>query len=1363
MDNYETIPQHSSIPLNLLYKGVFSTRINSKRKSTYGHYLDKLYRIQFLGIGTYGATIEHDLIRAVMVKHTSLQERVDDYLAAPDKYSESLILEALGGTASSGLVGGQDLNLILLADRKESTSPASVVGLLSTNLKRTAEVINELRYAKKAHIGHKEQQDLAKRLEEIKDAGILEVIDLKKKLMETGLPVLEFAEEDDRDGTEDRVQGLTGTVKIRMAEELFQRTADRLNLKDKTIIVAGAEVAEAVTRKADVLVETLGTIERIAKQALIENIPGLSATTNKEAAILHYVLMQEDQAYRKSIDSIVREIIVGNGVRYETVVEVIEELRRTVLEKGMADGQVAAARYTLKKFREDLTLQFDSTIRQVGDDVRDRILGVKNPDSTVNIEFDHEVKADDTKGYIALLDTLYKDFVRFSKKADELSPKFYGIGGADNETVIFDTFLGHNNVNNQTEVSYDYYSGLPKSVVATVSTEFTIANKPVLENTAILTDVILEKVITKQGSELETFQGEIWSDVADFVGDSRDEEIFAELTSPDSLNVVGEWDELISAELTDPDTVLTVSGDVELFGELTSEPQPLVPDYSMEVWGELSSETPVLSPDTEQELFGELTSEPEPLQPEFFTEIVGDKVAEDNESKVDTDYDIAVLGCTLPEDWRYRRRPDLEPDPMPEDPLFEWICTEGYVCDDWLIVPLKDFNFENPEDMDGFYDPETFEPYFPTGQTDENGDPFVLPPYSVLNEPISNGADVGGKEPMAIDPCNLYSFIEYTVKIYDAYRTRFQGSSPIDTISRVMNMLFEQVEKLNAEWDETKGYTPDELWRIYRFIRWMALGITNRFYRVKIEYTYGDFVENFEIHPFSELIRTEGSARKFVPNYGWVLEGHPILETMQNKAYFDFKLPKKTRSSTISFELGNHVPDRPDEIRAGGILFSENFEGVPSNFKISGDGWVATPTQSGTGLGVENPARVRTYRTSTFNVPSNAEQPSVMFNYGIDTNMDTKLYLKRSDGTVVWQSSGVVTYGTEIIRPVSAGDYYFEVRVPQAEGNTMTDIRFTAQQIQDEWSKVGYQTEWKVVGEVIYEDENTPGVAMVINPQWMEDSEYEFEIEFKTEDIQENYGLIDWIGVVLNYRDPNNYYLFGTWSHLDPSARGGLLKVVNGTMQGHPSQPTWEINPDFRFKLDHWHKLRAVVNKNRFTIYIDGVKYLDVTDYNGWGYGASGLMAYSNPKSSFRNARYRGKPRFHAFIDNVVVESPTIRVPVSKPKYAIDFYLDNDNVPRIRDYLAETKRAYSFPILEGEHKAKWVFKKYGTERSEAHDASFVDNIVVRGMKVIDAKVVEEFIGCGGQLAVKLLIENLLEYYRRHHQGCKGERNIWIVE
>src|SRR5690606_12025663 len=125
-----------------------------------------------------------------------------------------------------------------------------------------------------------------------------------------------------------------------------------------------------------------------------------------------------------------------------------------------------------------------------------RLLGVKNTDSTVNIEFDHEVKADDTKGYIALLDTLYKDFVRFSKKADELSPKFYGIGGADNETVIFDTFLGHNNVNNQTEVSYDYYLGLPKSVVATVSTEFTIANKPVLENTVILTDVILEKVIT---------------------------------------------------------------------------------------------------------------------------------------------------------------------------------------------------------------------------------------------------------------------------------------------------------------------------------------------------------------------------------------------------------------------------------------------------------------------------------------------------------------------------------------------------------------------------------------------------------------------------------------------------------------------------------------------------------------------------------------------------------------------------------------------------------------------------------------------------------------------------------------------------
>lgn len=1311
MDNCVNIPQHSGIPL--LYKGVFSTRLNTKRKGTYGHYLNKLYHINFLGIGTYRATIEHDILHAVIVRHSSLTERVDDYLATPDKYSESLILESLGGNP-------------VHAQRLDVVSPASVLGLVSSELKRLASVMNEIRSNKVAHIGNEAEQHLMKNLNDLKEAGILEVVDLEKRLFEADLPILSAGKVEGKRAS--FMYGMAGIAKIRMAEELLNRELAKHNLRSNTILIADPNVTAEITRQADILVEVLGTIERWSKKALVNYLPELARMSDREVALAHYLLVNEDSEYSKIVHDAYREILQGNSVSYRTVLEVIEELQRNVLRKGEENGELAAVRYVLKQMREESSLEFDRNVIRAGQEIEEKVQGTKVHPTTVEIKFDHEVKAEDTKTYLSLLDKLYYDFVRFSKQAEELEPKFYGIGEYGNDAVILDSLFGRDSVNR--------------------------------DNTHVLEELHFIKYDNKRFTELFTEHGELWNIDSPVFSDTQDEFIFAELTSEEEP-ITFVPDEDIFSEIVGPEVELTETFEVELFGELVSESEPLVPSYSMEMWGELVSEDDVLAPSVYQEMWGELANDPEVQRPETDQLVIGVKLFPDVGME-DTDYDIAVLSCSGPPDLKYRRRPDLEPDPEPEDPLFEWVCTEGYVCDDWLIVPLKDFNFENP-DMDGFYDPVTWEPYFPTGHTDDNGDPYVLPPYSVLNEPISNGADVGGKEPMAINPCNLYSFIEYIVKIYDAYKTRFQGSTPIDTISRVMNMLYEQVEKLVAEWDESKEYTPDELWRIYRFIRWMALGITNRFYRVKIVYTYGDFVEQFEVYPFSELIRTEGSSRKYVPGYGWVLEGHPVVQTEQNKAYLDFELPKKTRSSTISFEVGNVVPDRPPEILPGGILFSENFEGLPDNFKIKGDGWVPVPTQGGTGLGVENPARVKTYRTNTFNVPTNAQTPAIQFTYGIDTNMETNLLLKRTDGTVVWRSVGVTQYSNIRLNNVAPGDYYFEVRVPQAEGNNMAEILFSAQQIQTEWRKVGYQTQWVVEGNVIYEDENTPEIAMVINPQWVQDSEYEFEVEFKTEDIPENYGLIDWIGVVLNYRDPNNYYAFGTWSHLDPQNPGGLLKVVNGQQQGSPWSPTWTINPDFRFQLGRWHKLRAVVRGNRFTIYIDGRQYLNVTDPSGWGHGASGLMAFSNPKSSFRNAKYRGKPRFDAYIDNVIVDAPAIVIPVEKPKYAIDFYLDNDSVPRVKDYSAETKRAYSFPILEGEHEAKWVFKKIGTETSESQDASFVDNIVVKGMKVVGAEVVEEFIGCGGHMAVKLLIENLLEYYRRHHQGCKGERNIWIIE
>lgn len=1084
-----------------------------------------------------------------------------------------------------------------------------------------------------------------------------------------------------------------------------------------------------------------------------------------------------------------------------------------------------------------------------------RVNKVRQP---ATIQFDHEIKAEDSKGYIAVLDVLYQEFQSMAEQTEyqdpeQLTPggqrikndalitkhllnserltfggqelpqdvtasevfvtniavkdedilaefleKYIGIvdgtgmdftrtgreslldGGEVGDTVgrtigQVDTLSDYDRLSkadnmleqdtrsisvktDKNPVIHEYEQGVDFYDNNAVTNHDVFGNEMVKDNTQVNIDVVSPRIRVKQSTVLDyDSHGELWNDQQTYVYD-KDESVLAEITSEDPVLTPYFGTELIEAEMSNPEQVLTYSPDLDAWGELTESTQVLTPELNVEMWGELTNETQTVVYVADEEVWGELANDPTTLTPEFTSEILAMEVPT-RVGFVQKEYEIAVLGCAEP-NLKYRRRPDLEPDKKPDDPLFEWICTEGYVCDDWLIVPLKDFNFENTQ-TDGFYDPVTLKPYFPTGQYDNDGDPYVLPPYSVLNEPISNGVDVGGKFPMSIDPCNLYSYIEYIVKIYDAYKGRFHASSPTDTMSRVMNMLYEQTQKLVAEWDETKGYTIDELWRIYRFIRWMAIGITNRFYRVKLEYTYGDYVENFELFPFSYNVTTQGSSRKFVEGYGNVLEGHPIVPSLSNKAFIDFEVPKKTRTSTISFELGNKVPDRPDDLLQGGVVFSEDFE--TDDVKLSGTGWEVTQRQSGRALAVEENARRMTYKTNTFNVPENASNPTVHFNYGIDTNMESALVLKKKNGTTVWTSRGNTPFARADINPIAPGDYYFEVTVPQTESDTMTNLTFTATQIQNEWLKTGYITDWRVDGNTIYEEENTPGFAMVINPQWMQDSEYEMEVEFYTEDVQANYGLIDWIGVVLNYKDYNNYYMFGTWSHLDSYAKGGLYKKQDGVTQGDASNPVWTINPDFRFRLSHWHKLKAIVKGNKFTIYIDGTKYLEVTDNTGWGYGACGLAAFSNPLSSFRNFKYKGKPRFDCFIDNVVVETPNVFVPVPKPKYAIDFFMDDTNTPRINDYYSEGKRAFSFPILEGEHKGEWVFQKVGDERSIPQDASFVDNIVIKGIKPVKVEVVEEFIGCGGHLAVKLLIENLLEYYRRHHQGCKGERNIWIIE
>lgn len=808
----------------------------------------------------------------------------------------------------------------------------------------------------------------------------------------------------------------------------------------------------------------------------------------------------------------------------------------------------------------------------------------------------------------------------------------------------------------------------------------------------------------------------------------------------DQTNIV--LDHRVLGELSSKDDAVLYDSDNSFLGELNNNDQAMLRVFTeSEYKGEIdaSGRDQSTGPSVEENIFAEASEN-----------------IESENHHVHDDSIIAVWSGSDP-DWSFKHRPPLEKDKLPEPPEFEHVCSD-FVCVDWLHFPLVEFGGDYT--IESAWD-ENLEPRYPTGHYDGDGNPYILPPYSILNEPISNGVDVGGKKMMAINPCNLYDVISYLIKVYNSMKVQFAASDPVSSMSRVMNMLFNEIQKLVENWDITKHYTPDEMWRIYRFVRWIAIGVTNKYYRLKIVYDYEDFIEQFEQVPYSNWIKTGGAVVKNVSEVGKVLDGHPNNKNETKWVELTFNVPKKTYSSTITFDLGNYVPDRPPEI-ANGKVFSETFEVEPEKIKIKGDGWVLINTPDGKGLAIEHPAKARLYKTDVFSVPQLANG-NMLIKYKVDTNLETNLVLKR-DGEVVWVSPNTAMNWTYADIPLDrGGDFSFEVYVPQAESNSLTPILFTASQIDSQWLKTGYLTTWEVKGDTIYEIENTPLPSLIVNPKWINDTEYEFECEFMTSGGPT--GMEDFLGFVFNYKDPNNYYAVGTWGRTSPNVKdyAGVWKVVNGKGVVREDMPaTWKFNKFFQWEFNVWYKMKVKVKGNTFTILLNNEKVLEVTDPNGWGGGASGLIAYSNPNSTFRNFKYYSKPHLDIVIDSVEIKG-NYYVYKDKPKYAIDFYLDDDSKPLIKDYSAEDKSTFSFPIMEGEHKARWVFKKLNDEESSPDDASYIDNIVIKGVKKTNPRLAEEFIGCGGHFAVKSLIDNLLEYYRRHHEACKGRRDIWIIE
>lgn len=1104
---------------------------------------------------------------------------------------------------------------------------------------------------------------------------------------------------------------------IKSKKEIKDDAAFIGNKISKGLNVSVDYLSKVVLRDADIAGISSILIEKAAREGIFSVLK--DALKEKDGLeLIHYYLYGIDKKYFEIVNELLTNFSRAlGGVSIGSTVNVYKTMVKKMLDHQHIIDKLVSISDRIKKAgltKEDIADVKKSAVLNIAKEMKKVIEENKTAFDYViddafksldkkfaSIEVDIPVVSDEGKKYKAILDKMYNSFVKMYEEMEIEEREIHN---------LFTKFKENGG--------------------------------------AMITDVLLRKDSTHE-ARVDDYQPKLE------LSDKENE---------DGLNVVIK-DDYVLGELFDKEdqenTYVLIRD--QLLGELLDKEEenvaPVIEDP--QIFGELVDKEDVLSgPIDDPIVLGELSEkENEQLNVLRDMEITADLSESEDKSLnyLEDQNIIAVLSGSEPE-WSFRRRPPLEKEKEPEPPEFEHVCS-GFVCVDWLQIPLVDFGGDYTKELP--WD-ENLNPRYPTGKYDEEGNPYILPPYSILNEPISNGVDVGGKQMMAINPCNLYDVINYLIKVYDYLKPKLAASDPISAMSRVMNMLFDEIQKLVEQWDITKQYTPDEMWRIYRFVRWIAIGVTNKYYRLKIVYRYEDFIEQFEVTPYSDWIKTNGAVVRNVPGAGNVLDGHPTSKNQTNSAEIEFTVPKKTRSATISFDIGNYVPERPPK-EISGTLFRESFEGDPDEFKIKGDGWVVVDTPYGKGIAIEDPAKKKLYKTNTFTI--NPMDSGVMtVRYKVDTNMDTTLTL-RQNGSVVWTAPKTVNgWSFANISLNGGGNFNFEVNVPQAESGLTSPILFTASQIDKEWLKTGYLTQWEVKGDMIFEKENTPMAALIVNPRWLNDTEYIVECEVMTTGGPS--GAEDFIGLVFNFKDANNYYAAGMWARTTPDrigSRSGVWRVSGGRGYINESTPTtWNFKREIPYEFNVPYKMRIEVNGNSFRIFINGEEVLSATDPTGWGGGASGLIAYSNPNSTFRNFKYYAKPRFDVVIDEVIVNG-TYTEPVAKPKYAIDFYLDGDDKPAIKEYSNEAKTRFTFPIMDGEHKVKWVFKKLDDVPSISEDASYIDNIVITGVKKVEAWLEEEFIGCGGHFAVKSLIDNLLEYYRRHHEACKGRRDIWIIE
>jgi PKD repeat protein len=122
--------------------------------------------------------------------------------------------------------------------------------------------------------------------------------------------------------------------------------------------------------------------------------------------------------------------------------------------------------------------------------------------------------------------------------------------------------------------------------------------------------------------------------------------------------------------------------------------------------------------------------------------------------------------------------------------------------------------------------------------------------------------------------------------------------------------------------------------------------------------------------------------------------------------------------------------------------------------------------------------------------------------------------------------------------------------------------------------------------------------ALVGSPEW---KNYRLSVDFKSSDD-------DKIGVVFNYQDANNFYLF-TWQ------QQGTIRALKSFVDGVETNLAIDT---LGYQLNQWYQLNLTTIDGQIQVYIDSLMIYSITDIN-FQSGRAGLYCHGNQNSYWDN------------------------------------------------------------------------------------------------------------------------------------------------